>query len=83
MLTKFSKQFTALSKLEKTFSMAPQTKVPCFAAKDNKGKLERCEFEPTPLNAGDIGAFSVQGCADCMKVELGSSAFLAVLASSL
>ena len=35
--------------------MAPQAKVQCFAAKDKKGKLERCEYEPEPLQAGDIG----------------------------
>ncbi|DBA82260.1 hypothetical protein WJX79_003382 [Trebouxia sp. C0005] len=34
--------------------MAPQAKVQCFAAKDKKGKLERCEYEPLPLQAGDI-----------------------------
>lgn len=36
--------------------MAPQTKIPCFAAKDSQGKLERWEYEPQPLQAGDIGA---------------------------
>ncbi len=39
--------------------MAPQAKVQCFAAKDKKGKLERCEYEPLPLQAGDIGTMDL------------------------
>lgn len=35
--------------------MAPQAKVQCFAAKDKNGRLERWEYEPLPLKAGDIG----------------------------
>jgi len=39
--------------------MAPQAKVQCFAAKDKKGRLERCEYEPLPLQAGDIGTMDL------------------------
>lgn len=51
--------------------MAPQAKVQCFAAKDKKGKLERCEYEPLPLQAGDIGTMDlhvvewISGCVLC------------------
>ncbi|KAL3152712.1 hypothetical protein ABBQ38_012303 [Trebouxia sp. C0009 RCD-2024] len=34
--------------------MAPEIKVPCFAFKDKSAQLERWEFEPAPLRAGDI-----------------------------
>lgn len=36
--------------------MAPQMQVQCFAFKDKTAKLERWEFEPAPLQPGDIGA---------------------------
>jgi len=45
--------------------MAPQAKVQCFAAKDKKGKLERCEYEPLPLQAGDIGTMDLHAVAAC------------------
>jgi hypothetical protein len=46
--------------------MAPQAKVQCFAAKDKKGKLERCEYEPLPLQAGDIGTMGLH-VVDCIS----------------
>lgn len=47
--------------------MAPQMKVPCFAVKDKTAKVERWEFEPAPLQAGDIGTVWFTPCIQSVR----------------
>ena len=47
--------------------MAPQTKIQCFAVKDQQGQLEKWEYEPLPLEADDIGATSTARQQLCHK----------------
>lgn len=43
--------------------MAPIAQIPCFAAKDASGKLERWQYEPKPLTDGDIGTCAMQAAS--------------------